>query len=314
MAYTDVRVVGARARRVESWRGLTRRGWARPCAARRGAARPGKAWVSHPTGRLPGSSPGRAREVGQGTGSAGPGIARLVAARRRKAGLWHGEARKGTRLAGIGVRAPDAHAWQGVSMPGPSPRGTARQGATNEEVLRPMAFSVDDAWDNCTPVARAGNAAFGVYCRCGAWSARNSSDGYIPAEVALSIGSPELASKLVSVGLWEAAEGGWSMPHYLERNESAEQVRARRVAESERKARWREKQKVSTRDTTRTGRGRHAGRDAEKTSPFTPPKGGRGGRVVDSLPAAHLFEDDGSGGCSKCVLPRINKIHNRKSA
>jgi hypothetical protein len=175
-----------------------------------------------------------------------------------------------------------------------------------------VAFSIDDAWDTCTPVARAGNAAFGVYCRCGAWSARNSSDGYIPAEVALSIGSPELASKLVSVGLWEAAEGGWFAPHYLERNESAEKVAARRKAEAERKARYRER--MSTRDTTRTGRGRPTGQHADRTPPFTPPKGGRGGRVVDSLPAAHSFDDDGSGGCSKCVLPRINKIHNRKSA
>lgn len=179
-----------------------------------------------------------------------------------------------------------------------------------------MAFSLDDAWDNCGPVARAGNAAFGVYCRCGAWAARNSSDGYVPAEVALAYGSPELARKLVDVGLWEAVDGGWSMPHYLERNESAEQVRARRKAESERKARYREKQAaLSTRDTTRTGRGRPTGRHADMTPPFTPPKGGRGGRVVDSLPAAHLFDDDGVGGCSKCVLPRINKVHTgRKTA
>jgi hypothetical protein len=180
-----------------------------------------------------------------------------------------------------------------------------------------VAFSIDDAWDTCTPVARAGNAAFGVYCRCGAWSARNSSDGYIPAEVALSIGSPELASKLVSVGLWEAAEGGWFAPHYLERNESAEKVAARRKAEAERKARYREKQaaQVSTRDTTRTRRGRPTGQHADRTPPFTPPKGGRGGRVVDSLPAAHDFEDDGVGGCSQCVLLKSNKVHaKRKSA
>jgi len=41
-----------------------------------------------------------------------------------------------------------------------------------------MAFSIDDGWDNCTPVARSGNAAFGAYCRLGAWSARNSTDGF----------------------------------------------------------------------------------------------------------------------------------------
>jgi hypothetical protein len=173
-----------------------------------------------------------------------------------------------------------------------------------------VAFSIDDGWDNCGPVARAGNAAFGVYCRCGAWAARNSSDGFVPAEVALAYASPELASKLVAAGLWEAVDGGWTAPHYLERNESAEQVSARRKAESERKARWRERQKLSTRDGTRTGRGRPAGRDAEKTSPFTTPKGVKGGSV--DLPSSHAFADDGNGNCSRCVLPRINKIHTSK--
>lgn len=178
-----------------------------------------------------------------------------------------------------------------------------------------MAFSIDDAWDNCTPVARSGNAAFGAYCRLGAWSARNSTDGYIPAEVALGIASPELAQKLVDAGLWEAAEGGWSMPHYLERNESAEQVSARRKAESDRKARYRERLKktaeLSMRDTTWTGRGRPGGHDAEMTAPFTPPKGGRGGRSRDApdLPPPHHFDDDGTGTCEHCLVGKSHKLH-----
>jgi 5-methylcytosine-specific restriction endonuclease McrA len=104
-----------------------------------------------------------------------------------------------------------------------------------------MAFSIDDAWDNCTPVARAGNAAFGVYCRCGAWVARNIANGSItepvvPREVAVTYGSPELASKLVDVGLWEAVAGGWSMPHYLLRNQSAELMRRRKTQQAKRNA------------------------------------------------------------------------------
>jgi hypothetical protein len=171
-----------------------------------------------------------------------------------------------------------------------------------------MAFSIDDAWDNCSPVARAGNAAFGVYCRCGAWAARNSSDGYVPAEVALAYGSPEVATKLVSVGLWEAVGGGWSMPHYLERNESASQVSARRKKETDRKARWREKQ-VSRGDETRTGRGRHTGQDAGVRAPFTTPKGVKGGRVA-ALPPPHTFDNDGTGNCSLCPLPETNlEVH-----
>lgn len=172
-----------------------------------------------------------------------------------------------------------------------------------------MAFSIDDAWDTCTPVARAGNAAFGVYCRCGAWSARNSTDGYIPAEVALGIGSPELASKLVAVGLWEAAEGGWSMPHYLDRNESGAQVAARRKREADRKARWRERKK-SHGDKTGTGRGRHAGQDAGIRTPFTTSKEVKGARKRDALPAPHPYVDDGTGNCQHCPLPETHiEVH-----
>jgi 5-methylcytosine-specific restriction endonuclease McrA len=50
------------------------------------------------------------------------------------------------------------------------------------------------------------------------------------------MGSPELASKLVAAGLWEAVEGGWSMPHYLERNPAAEVVRHRKAQTAKRNA------------------------------------------------------------------------------
>jgi 5-methylcytosine-specific restriction endonuclease McrA len=104
-----------------------------------------------------------------------------------------------------------------------------------------VSFSIDDGWDNCGPVARAGNTAFGVYCRCGAWVARNIVNGQItdpvvPREVAAVYGSPELASKLESVGLWVAVDGGWLMPHYLERNPSAEMIRFRKAQQAKRNA------------------------------------------------------------------------------
>ena len=169
-----------------------------------------------------------------------------------------------------------------------------------------MAFSIDDSWDNSGPVARAGNSAFGLYCRCGAWAARNSSDGFVPAEVALQYGSPELVTKLVAVGLWEIADGGWLAPHYLERNESASQVRVRRKREAERKARYREK--LSHGDSTRTGRGRPARQDAGIRAPFTPPKGGKSARQRDAL-KPHPFEDIGDGATCSCSLPRINAVH-----
>lgn len=144
-----------------------------------------------------------------------------------------------------------------------------------------MAFSVDDSWDNCGPVARAGNAAFGVYVRCGAWVARNISAGAItepvvPTEVAVAYGSPELARKLVDVGLWEAVDGGWFLVHYLDRNESAAQVAARRKRDADRKAKWREKQ--SRLDETRESKRSHGVTPRRVTPSVTPPKGGTGAR------------------------------------
>lgn len=172
-----------------------------------------------------------------------------------------------------------------------------------------MAFSIDDRWDFATAVVRAGNAAFGVYCRAGAWSAGHSEDGFVPAEIALDMGSPELASKLVGVGLWEAVDGGYLAVHFLERNESAEKKRARLKKEADRKARWRAEQaELSTRDKTgdrrRTSR-RTSGRSPEV--PLPPPKGGMGARERDA-PATHPYEDDG-GSCARCGLLRVNKIH-----
>ena len=139
-----------------------------------------------------------------------------------------------------------------------------------------MAFSIDDGWDNCGPVARAGNAAFGVYCRCGAWVARNISNGLItdpviPTEVAVALGSPELAQKLVAAGLWEAVDGGWLLVDYLVRNESAAQVQARRKRDADRKARWREQQ--SRKDETRESKRSHGGTPKGVRPSFTDPKG-----------------------------------------
>lgn len=149
-----------------------------------------------------------------------------------------------------------------------------------------MAFLLDDGWDNCTAVARAGNAAFGVYSRCGIWVARNLTDGFIPGEIATAYGSPELARKLVDVGLWEAVEGGYLAVDYLTLNKTAEKVRAERKAESERKARWRDKKKAqeearrsSPRGTRRgTPRGQDAGQDAGVPGFLSSPKGERSAR------------------------------------
>lgn len=133
-----------------------------------------------------------------------------------------------------------------------------------------MAYLLDDGWDNCGPVARAGNACFGLYVRCGIWVARNLTDGFVPGEIVSAYGSPEQARKLVDVGLWEAVDGGYLAVDYLTLNKTATEVSKRRKAESERKARWRENAKNARKPGKKpgkdgprgTGRGTPTGQDA----------------------------------------------------
>jgi hypothetical protein len=142
-----------------------------------------------------------------------------------------------------------------------------------------MAYSLDDSWDNCAPVARAGNACFGLYVRCGIWVARNTSDGFVPTEIAAAYGSPEQARKLVDVGLWDVAEGGYVAPDYLSLNPTAETVQARKKADAERKARWRARK---TRDKTRESAGSHAVTNVETPRSPTASKEARGVRSRDA--------------------------------
>lgn len=136
-----------------------------------------------------------------------------------------------------------------------------------------MAFSLDDEWENGPMIRRAGVAAFGLYCACGLWVARHLTDGFVPADVAASYGTREWAGKLVDAGLWGVVEGGYLMPHYLERNKSAEQVRRRREADAERKAKWREAQ--SRRASQRQSGGSHTVTPRGGRAPIPSPKGER---------------------------------------
>lgn len=154
-----------------------------------------------------------------------------------------------------------------------------------------MAYSLDDSWDNCTRVARAGNACFGLYVRCGIWVARNLTDGFVPGEIAAGYGSPEQTRKLVDVGLWDAVEGGYQMLDYLDRNPTGEKVRERQKADAERKAKWRERQ--ASRGPSRKS---HGGTDGGTPRSPTDPKGSKGARGATPLLRA---VPDWCGRCNK---------------
>ena len=60
-------------------------------------------------------------------------------------------------------------------------------------------FKIDDSSHSHPKFVRAGNAALGLWVRCGAYSAQHLTEGHVPAEIVRVYGSPAQAAKLVKV-------------------------------------------------------------------------------------------------------------------
>ena len=101
-------------------------------------------------------------------------------------------------------------------------------------------FRIDDGFADHPKVIRAGNAAVGLWVRCGASSARYLTDGRIEPDIAHIYGRTREIERLVNTRLWIENGDGFLMPDYLEYNPSAEQVRAQRTAAAERQRRARD--------------------------------------------------------------------------
>ena len=98
-------------------------------------------------------------------------------------------------------------------------------------------FRLDEGFHQHPKVLKAGNAAVGLWIRCGTWSAQYLTDGFIPANIAATYGRPREIEQLIAAHLWQRHEGGFLMPDYLDYNPSAEEIRQRRKADLERKRR-----------------------------------------------------------------------------
>ena len=66
-------------------------------------------------------------------------------------------------------------------------------------------FKIDDASHSHPKFMAAGNAALGLWLRCGAYSAQHLTEGIVPGAIAALYGTEPQARKLVKVGLWHAA-------------------------------------------------------------------------------------------------------------
>lgn len=138
-------------------------------------------------------------------------------------------------------------------------------------------FKVDDTLHSHKKAMRAGVEAMGLWVLAGSWAADQLTDGWVPSYAAQRIASnaEDLAARLVKAGLWTPGEydgeHGWWYHEWAERQPTRDEVLARRRADTERRARWRDgkKPKVDTASSTSdTGGASHdaSRRDADVES------------------------------------------------
>lgn len=112
-------------------------------------------------------------------------------------------------------------------------------------------FNVDDSAHSHPKIIKAGNAAFGLWTRCGSYVAQHLTDGIVPGAIAEMYGTAPQIKKLVAVGLWhpsghacadcpQPADGDFYMHDYFKNgNPRRAEVLAKRARAAEKKRRQR---------------------------------------------------------------------------
>lgn len=172
-------------------------------------------------------------------------------------------------------------------------------------------FKLDDGFYDHPKIVNAGNTAAGLYARCGAWCAKQLTNGFIPNEIGRSYGSQTSIKKLEAQGLWERVKGGWLMHDYLDYNPSRDQVQAERETTAQRQRAWREKRKGNGVSNGVTSGARNGVTNTVTTASVTPlvtANVTRESHCPDptrpvTTPAGHVGQG-GSGGESAASLSR----------
>lgn len=104
-------------------------------------------------------------------------------------------------------------------------------------------FKVDDNLAFHHKAIAAGNPALGLWVRAGSMCAQQLTDGFVPDHMVMILGTKAQAERLVSVGLWGLAKGGYRFHGWAERQPSKADVEAERAAAKERMRAYRAKKK-----------------------------------------------------------------------
>lgn len=144
-------------------------------------------------------------------------------------------------------------------------------------------FRVDDKSAFHAKVVAAGNAAWGAFCRAGAWSSDHGTDGSIPMPTAKLIEpSRKVWDRLVDVGLCERAADGFVLHDFLDWNPSAAAVEAKRLARAQAGSRGGSKRQANAKQllepclpvASRTVQANvNPDPDPDPSSPVVPPSG-----------------------------------------
>lgn len=105
-------------------------------------------------------------------------------------------------------------------------------------------FKVDDQLAFHPKVLRAGNAAMGLWVRCGSYSAQFETDGWLDLDTVRALGGHKRdIDRLVEVGLWHREDGGVRFHDWTEFQPTKAQLDSEREATRARVERWREKKR-----------------------------------------------------------------------
>lgn len=169
-------------------------------------------------------------------------------------------------------------------------------------------FKLDDSFYDHPKVFDASDAAVALWVRAGCWSARNLTDGFVPAgmPVRLSTSAEAAAAELARRGLWERTRGGWLFHDWAEYQPTKESVEADRKAARERMRRRR------TAGHTRNGSPEHlpnfARSSAPPSRPVPLPSGERDGGAAsppwcgycNKVTRMHVDDEDRNTPCPRC--------------
>ncbi|MGW6741711.1 mucin-2 [Streptomyces sp. NPDC055025] len=128
-------------------------------------------------------------------------------------------------------------------------------------------FKIDDKAHSHPKIMRAGNAALGLWVRCGSYAAQHLTEGIVPGVVAQLYGTAPQAKKLVKADLWherghscgrcpQPGEGDYVIHDFLEdgRNTSRAKHEAERKKARDRQAKHRESRTSGSESPLKTDR------------------------------------------------------------